>query len=113
MAIKDEQQPLEAVTTPQIGSSDPTNSNTKLVNRVGGSKSPFVSAKARDAVAWQLLDGEAVEAARRSNKLIFLHIGYKACHCESLWDGPRADTMMADDESVPDALGGMTTLTGV
>ena len=87
MAIKDEQQPLEAVTTPRIGSSNPTDSSTKLVNRVGASKSPFVSAKAHDAVAWQLMDDEAAEAARKSNKLIFLHIGYKACHCELLQGG--------------------------
>jgi uncharacterized protein YyaL (SSP411 family) len=59
-----------------------TQQPVKLANRVAGSKSPFVRAKARDAVAWQLLDNAAVEVARRSNKLIFLHIGYKACHCE-------------------------------
>ncbi|KAL7818262.1 hypothetical protein V8C26DRAFT_51839 [Trichoderma gracile] len=42
--------------------------------------SPFVKAYADSLVAWQLLDNEAVERARRENKLIFLHIGFRACH---------------------------------
>jgi uncharacterized protein YyaL (SSP411 family) len=32
-------------------------------------------------VAWQLWDAEAIELARRYNRLIFLSIGYSACHC--------------------------------
>jgi len=65
--------------------SQPIGTDIKLSNRVGGEKSPFVKSKAQDAVAWQPLDNEAVELARRSNKLIFLHIGYMACHCECAW----------------------------
>jgi uncharacterized protein YyaL (SSP411 family) len=34
-------------------------------------------------VKWQILDAESVERAKRENKLLFLHIGYKACHCTS------------------------------
>ena len=53
-----------------------------LQNCAKQGSSPFVKAYADSLVAWQLLDNEAVERARRENKLIFLHIGYRACHCE-------------------------------
>ncbi|OBR08302.1 Duf255 domain protein [Colletotrichum higginsianum IMI 349063] len=55
-----------------------------LVNRVGQSKSPYVRSHAEGRVAWQLLDDEAIERARKENKLIFLHIGFKACHYSRL-----------------------------
>lgn len=32
-------------------------------------------------VAWQLWDAEAINLARRHNRLVFLSIGYSACHC--------------------------------
>jgi hypothetical protein len=51
-----------------------------LQNRVKESKSPFVASAANSAVAWQPLDSVTVERARRENKLLFLHIGYQACH---------------------------------
>lgn len=57
-----------------------------LVNRVGQSKSPYVRSHADGRVAWQLLDDESIERARKENKLIFLHIGFKACHCKSSQD---------------------------
>ena len=60
------------------GSSAPT---AALQNRAGTSKSPFVNAAQHSMVHWQLLDSETVERAKQENKLIFLHIGYKACHC--------------------------------
>jgi hypothetical protein len=59
-----------------------------LQNRAAASRSPYIQEHAKDLVAWQLLDDEAVERARKENKLIFLHIGYKACHCKSC-DHPR------------------------
>ncbi|WYZ39532.1 hypothetical protein EsH8_III_001446 [Colletotrichum jinshuiense] len=55
-----------------------------LVNRVGQSKSPYVRSHADSRVAWQLFDDEATERARTENKLIFLHIGFKACHYSRL-----------------------------
>ncbi|KAK2055724.1 hypothetical protein LY76DRAFT_648148 [Colletotrichum caudatum] len=55
-----------------------------LVNRVGQSKSPYVRSHAESRVAWQLLDEDAIERARKENKLIFLHIGFKACHYSRL-----------------------------
>ncbi|TDZ32650.1 Spermatogenesis-associated protein 20 [Colletotrichum spinosum] len=57
---------------------------TPLVNRVGQSKSPYVRSHASGRVAWQLLDDATTERARRENKLIFLHIGFKACHYSRL-----------------------------
>jgi uncharacterized protein YyaL (SSP411 family) len=32
-------------------------------------------------VAWQLWDSEAIDLAKRHNRLIFVSIGYSACHC--------------------------------
>jgi uncharacterized protein YyaL (SSP411 family) len=33
-------------------------------------------------VAWQLWDSKAIELAKKHNRLIFVSIGYSACHCE-------------------------------
>ncbi|KAL4809397.1 hypothetical protein BDV18DRAFT_79942 [Aspergillus unguis] len=52
----------------------------KLVNRLEASKSPYVRAHGNNPVAWQLWDAESMELARRHNRLIFLSIGYSACH---------------------------------
>ncbi|KAL3467643.1 hypothetical protein BJX64DRAFT_147552 [Aspergillus heterothallicus] len=52
----------------------------KLVNRLEASKSPYVRAHGHNPVAWQLWDSESIELARRHNRLIFLSIGYSACH---------------------------------
>ncbi|RBQ73265.1 hypothetical protein FVER14953_03942 [Fusarium verticillioides] len=49
-------------------------------NRAAASQSPYIRGQAESLVSWQLLDDEAVERSRKENKLIFLHIGYKACH---------------------------------
>ena len=35
-------------------------------------------------VAWQLWDSEAIDLAKKFNRLIFLSIGYSACHCPPL-----------------------------
>lgn len=52
-----------------------------LRNRANDSNNPYINDHTHDLVAWQLMDDEAVERAKKENKLIFLHIGYKACHC--------------------------------
>lgn len=57
-------------------------SPTKLHNRASQSISPYVQSHADSPVAWQLLDDEAIARAKRENKLIFLNIGFKACHCK-------------------------------
>ncbi|KAL4779118.1 hypothetical protein BJX76DRAFT_101044 [Aspergillus varians] len=57
-----------------------TATGPKLVNRLGASKSPYVRGHRHNPVAWQLWDAESMELARRHNRLIFLSIGYSACH---------------------------------
>jgi hypothetical protein len=52
-----------------------------MENRAGQSSSPYVQSHASSPVKWQLLDSEAVDRARTENKVIFLSIGFKACHC--------------------------------
>ncbi|KAJ0305535.1 hypothetical protein COL516b_005231 [Colletotrichum fioriniae] len=69
---------------PAQQTNDVHESASPLVNRVGQSKSPYVRSHADGRVAWQLLDDESIERARKENKLIFLHIGFKACHYSRL-----------------------------
>lgn len=64
------------------GSADSLAPPPPLENRASGSKSPFVRSYAESIVAWQLLDQATIDRAKKEKKLIFLHIGYKACHCE-------------------------------
>lgn len=63
-------------------------------NRTGDSKSPFVRAHIDTLVSWQLLDDEAVERAKKENKLIFMTIGYLASHCESRIASRSLDSLM-------------------
>ncbi|KAF5658500.1 DUF255 domain-containing protein [Fusarium heterosporum] len=53
-----------------------------LQNRAATSRSPYIRDQAKSLVFWQLLNDEAIERSRKENKLIFLHIGYKACHSQ-------------------------------
>lgn len=52
-----------------------------LKNRAGESRSPYVRAHSANPVAWQIWGDEAIELARKQNKLLFVSIGYSACHC--------------------------------
>jgi hypothetical protein len=54
----------------------------KLVNKAGESRSPYVCAHATNPVAWQIWGDEAIALARRENRLLFVSIGYSACHCK-------------------------------
>ena len=42
--------------------------------------SPYIRLHANDAVHWQLWSESVMQQARRENKLIFVSIGYFACH---------------------------------
>ncbi|KAH7377010.1 spermatogenesis-associated protein [Plectosphaerella cucumerina] len=55
-------------------------STSTLRNRADQSISPYVQSHATSPVAWQILDDEAVALAKKENKLIFLNVGFKACH---------------------------------
>ena len=61
-------------------------SNDKVVlrNRAGESRSPYVRGHGNNPVAWQLWGDEAIELAKKENKLLFVSIGYSACHCKLL-----------------------------
>ncbi|PGG99892.1 hypothetical protein AJ79_08374 [Helicocarpus griseus UAMH5409] len=52
----------------------------ELVNRLNQSKSPYVRGHMNNPVAWQLWDSEAISLARRLNRMVFLSVGYSACH---------------------------------
>ncbi|KAF1961549.1 hypothetical protein CC80DRAFT_543891 [Byssothecium circinans] len=52
----------------------------KLVNRLNESRSPYVRGHMNNPVAWQMWGPEALELAKKSNRLIFISIGYAACH---------------------------------
>lgn len=52
----------------------------KLTNRSGESRSPYVRGHKNNPVAWQIWGPEALELAKKANRLIFLSIGYSACH---------------------------------
>ncbi|OGE55908.1 hypothetical protein PENARI_c003G05731 [Penicillium arizonense] len=52
----------------------------KMVNRLEQSRSPYVRGHSNNPVAWQMWDAEAMELAKKHNRLIFLSIGYSACH---------------------------------
>lgn len=56
--------------------------STMIQNRAAESLSPFVQEHRESPVAWQLLDQSSLDRARAENKLIFLTIGFKACHRE-------------------------------
>ncbi|KAL8757821.1 MAG: hypothetical protein Q9199_001943 [Rusavskia elegans] len=52
----------------------------RLVNRLGESRSPYVRAHASNPVAWQMWGDESLALAKEHNRLLFLSIGYAACH---------------------------------
>lgn len=77
-----------------------TNAGDKLVNRLAHSTSPYVRSSSTrlivpfthvcqvrahkdNPVAWQEWTPETIALAQRLNRLIFLSIGYSACHCSS------------------------------
>ncbi|KFZ17179.1 hypothetical protein V502_04705, partial [Pseudogymnoascus sp. VKM F-4520 (FW-2644)] len=51
-----------------------------LKNRAAESRSPYVRGHMNNPVAWQLFGDEAIELAKKENKLLFISIGYSACH---------------------------------
>ncbi|KFY57011.1 hypothetical protein V497_05841 [Pseudogymnoascus sp. VKM F-4516 (FW-969)] len=53
---------------------------TELKNRAAESRSPYVRGHRNNPVAWQIFGDEAIELAKKENKLLFISIGYSACH---------------------------------
>ncbi|MCG6873065.1 MAG: DUF255 domain-containing protein [Gammaproteobacteria bacterium] len=53
---------------------------TPLENQLSGHASPYLRLHSTDPVAWQDWGPAAVQQARKSNKLLYLSIGYFSCH---------------------------------
>jgi hypothetical protein len=58
-----------------------------LVNRLAESRSPYVRGHKDNPVAWQMWGPEALALAKKHNRLIFVSIGYAACHCTYCVEG--------------------------
>ncbi|KAK2750348.1 hypothetical protein FQN57_003828 [Myotisia sp. PD_48] len=54
--------------------------SSELVNRLGESRSPYVRGHMNNPVAWQPWDAAAINLAKKLDRMIFLSIGYSACH---------------------------------
>ncbi len=52
----------------------------ELTNRLEDHPAPYLALHGNDPVHWQEWGEETVEYARKSNKILFLSIGYFACH---------------------------------
>ena len=65
-----------------VGEGETTGEDLKLVNRLGESRSPYVRGHMNNPVAWQMWNKEALALAKKTNKLLFVSIGYAACHCK-------------------------------
>ncbi|KAF1990576.1 hypothetical protein K402DRAFT_389503 [Aulographum hederae CBS 113979] len=51
-----------------------------LTNQLSESRSPYVRGHMNNPVAWQMWTPETLALARKSNRLLFVSIGYAACH---------------------------------
>lgn len=50
------------------------------VNRLADHPSPYLALHGQDPVAWQEWNADTIARARRENKLLFVSVGYFACH---------------------------------
>lgn len=55
----------------------------QLKNRLAESRSPYVRGHKDNPTAWQMWNEETLALAKRSQRLIFLSVGYSSCHCTS------------------------------
>jgi hypothetical protein len=62
---------------------EPGSSTLHLTNQCLHSKSLYIRSHANNQVKWQLWGDEAFALAKKSNRLIFLSIGYATSHCMS------------------------------
>ncbi|CUS11312.1 unnamed protein product [Tuber aestivum] len=51
-------------------------------NQLLKSQSPYVRGHAHNPVRWQLWNEETLELAKKNNRIVFVSIGYAACHCK-------------------------------
>ncbi|KAK8212572.1 Six-hairpin glycosidase-like protein [Phyllosticta capitalensis] len=64
----------------RISDSESTAGDIQLTNRLSESRSPYVRGHMNNPVAWQLWGPEAIALAKKTNRLLFVSIGYAACH---------------------------------
>ncbi len=74
--------PLPEISLRTLGADTPQEESNGEVrpNRLASETSPYLLLHAHNPVAWYPWGEEALEKARRENKLIFLSIGYSSCH---------------------------------
>ena len=58
----------------------PALSYAELTNTLKGNSSPYLAMHGNDPVKWQQWNSETVARAKAENKLLFVSIGYFACH---------------------------------
>jgi uncharacterized protein YyaL (SSP411 family) len=58
----------------------PLLAHAALLNQLLGHPSPYLALHGSDPVAWQEWNADTVARARRENKLLFVSVGYFACH---------------------------------
>ncbi|MDP2267328.1 MAG: DUF255 domain-containing protein, partial [Thiobacillus sp.] len=49
-------------------------------NQLSNHPSPYLALHGQDPVAWQEWNADTIARARRENKLLFVSVGYFACH---------------------------------
>ncbi|RMX83276.1 hypothetical protein D0867_16103 [Hortaea werneckii] len=76
--------------------------HVSLSNCCGESKSPYVRSHIDNPTAWQLWSPETLQLAKRTNRLLFVSIGYSACHwCHVMahesFDDPRIAQLLNEN----------------
>ncbi len=59
---------------------EPTSEDQEPSNRLAGESSPYLLQHAHNPVDWYPWGDEAIAKAKREDKMIFLSVGYAACH---------------------------------
>lgn len=73
-----------------------SNNRVSLTNRCSESKSPYVRSHDTNPTAWQLWTPSTLALAKQTNRLLFVSIGYSACHwCHVMAHESFADPRIA------------------
>lgn len=75
--------PVDKSSQPGATASNPTASDSlHLKNVLDQSRSPYVRGHMNNPVAWQTWGPEALKLAKDNGRMLFVSIGYAACHCQ-------------------------------
>lgn len=66
--------------TSKSSAKNTSHSNIKKLNRLSLEKSPYLLQHATNPVEWYPWGDEALERAKKEDKMIFLSVGYSTCH---------------------------------